>query len=1423
MSALRAKLRFLSPVLRRALLALAVLVSLVVARSAAAGDPLPPKDVPEPLKPWVGWVLDGKEEAFCATFQGHGDTSRCAWPSRLELALDEHGGRFSQTWHAEVKEWVPLPGDEKRWPADVKVGGARAAVVLREGGPSVLIEKGDSVVSGSFAWDSIPDSLHVPPETGLLALTLRGARVTSPNRDMQGTVWLQKIASDEEGNALELVVHRKVTDDIPLVLTTRIELHVSGKSREELLGKALPDGFIPMSLQGDLPARLEHDGRVRVQVRPGVFVIELAARSEGPLTKLTRPAPDGVWREGEEVWVFEAKNDYRIVTVGGGQSIDPQQTTLPDAWKRLPAYAMKVGDALTFAETRRGDADPPPNQLTLARTLWLDFAGHGLTASDTITGSLTRDARLTMAAPTVLGRVAIDGKDQFITHLADPNVTGVEVRQGTLNVSADSRIPGDPSDIPAVGWAHDFHQVTGTLHLPPGWRLFYASGVDEVPGTWVRHWSLLELFLALVVALGIGKLYGPRWGFVALATTVLTFPEDDAPKWIWTTVLAAEAIYRVLPGGRVKSFFTWVRGGAAVVVAVIAIPFLVQNVRQGMYPALERPGAVAGDLALVHAGLGGRPASVPAAALPAAPSLVAQNQPEPAGGDARQAADDLVAQVATGNAPPPPNAPMSKLSVARRSPAPRAGTYGQEQANAQVYDPAAIVQTGPGLPRWDWQSLPLRWSGPVAAGQRLHLYVLSPGENLVLAFLRAALLVLVLARVVPWTARFFPSGWGPPGWGPGAVAIVGAVLVTLAPHAARADTPSTEILNELRARLVREPECLPSCASSARMAVDARSGRLRIRLEVDAAALTAVPLPGSTAQWSPSEVLLDGAPAKGLARLADGTLWIELPAGLHQIALDGPLPDGASMQLALPLKSHRVEATSEGWEIAGIHEDGLADDNLQLTRVEPQQGEGVALQPGELPPFVRVERTLQVGLNWQVETHVVRVTPVGSAIVLEVPLLPGESVTTADVRVVGGKAQVNLGPQVTEASWRSVLEQKSPLKLVAPKSVAWTEVWRADVGPVWHATYDGIPFVHTEPKGGARIPEWRPWPGEEASVALIRPDGVPGQTLTIDQSQIDVTPGLRAADVTLSFSVRSSRGAQHTITLPPDAQLESLTIDGATQPIRQDGRKVTVPVVPGAQSAVVVWRETPGISTFFTVPVVDLGAPSVNATTVLHVPAGRWLLFTAGPRMGPAVLFWSLLLVLVVVSIALGRNRSTPLRTWQWLLLSIGLAQVDVIAGAVVVGWLLALGWRSWHLGETLSAFWFDARQIFLVVWTGVALVLLFVAVERGLLGTPEMQVSGNDSSADTLRWFEDRSAGALTTPWMISVPLLVYRAAMLAWALWLARTLLACLRWGWGALTTGGGWKQRPPRRAPPPPPPYPPTAFPGAGRPPGADPGVR
>src|SRR6266704_1363834 len=266
----------------------------VAARTPGIAEPLSREKTPEALRPWIEWVLYGHEEERCPFFQGDADQRRCSWPSRLALELNDRGGRFSQQWILEHDARVPLPGDAKTWPLDVRVDGRPAVVDARQGAPGVRLPTGGQ-------------------------------------------------AEDR----LDLTVNRKLTDDIPQVLTTRIGLEVSGKSREVVLGRPLPPGFVALSLAGPLPARLDSDGGLRVQARAGRFDIELAARHEGPVAALQLPAAAGAW-PAQEVWVFEARPDLRLATVEGATAVDPQQTSLPDAWKSLPAYLMQPGRTLTL-------------------------------------------------------------------------------------------------------------------------------------------------------------------------------------------------------------------------------------------------------------------------------------------------------------------------------------------------------------------------------------------------------------------------------------------------------------------------------------------------------------------------------------------------------------------------------------------------------------------------------------------------------------------------------------------------------------------------------------------------------------------------------------------------------------------------------------------------------------------------------------------------------------------------------------------------------------------------------------------------------------------------------------------------------------------------------------------------------------------
>jgi hypothetical protein len=1353
---------------------------------------MPAGEVPEPLRTWVPWVLHGHEEQLCPAASG-AEERVCAWAGRLELKLDDHGGHFTQEWQLTTEREVPLPGDAASWPLDLKVDSKSAVATADENDePAVRMQAGHHTVTGAFVWRRLPDALPVPSSTGILELIVRGHIVEFPNRSESGELFLNKEAAEvAEEDRLDITVHRRLTDDVPLLLTTRLALNVAGKTREVVLGRSLPAGFVPHALESPLPVRIEPDGRLRVQVRPGQWQVTLVARRNAPAARVERPDPaGGVWKEGDEVWVFDARPTLRVVTVEGVPGIDPQQTTLPDDWRSLPAYVMAPGAAMTLHEQRRGDAEPAPDQLTLRRQLWLDFDGGGFTARDEIAGTLHRAWRLTMGAESRLGRVAISGADQFITRLDEHGGEGVEIRQRTPAIVAESRIPDGRWDIPAVGWDHDFQSASATLSLPPGWRLFHAFGADTVSSTWLKGWTLLDLFLLLITGIGIGKLYGARAGALAIAALALTFPERDAPKWVWLGVLVTEALARALRAGTGQAVLhrltALARLVAWVVLIVVAIPFAVAEVRVGLHPSLEHDESGTGfDLPTIGASSEKSAGGVHYYAPPAAPAE-AQAGVDRDGDGVPDAKDTKEERKRGGEwAVPKVAARSASTSIV---------------LNQAAYDPSVVVQTGPGVPAWSWREVSFGWNGPVERTQRLRLWLIPPHVNLVLALLRVALLAWLALRLLGGWRRLTGTAGGAGGGATAAAAVATGLLLLMAASPARAEgaLPDKEVLDELRTRLTDKPLCDPHCASIGRLSLEAVPDRLRLKFEVGADAATAVPLPGNAQHWLPSSVSVDGHSAKALHRADDGGLWVYLAAGGHQILMEGPLPARDVVQIPFPLKPHAVTTSAHGWRIEGLTEEGEAEESLQLTReVRAGAGAHAGLEAASLPPFATVERTLVLGLKWTATTRIVRQTPAGAAVVLEVPLLPGESIIAEGVHVVKGKARVNLGAEETETSWISTLKQQDEITLEAPAAdrsggdgaAGWSETWIVQAGPLWHLTFTGIPPAEPPASGAERAPVFRPWPGDKITIAVSRPSGTNGQTLTIDASRLELRPGTRSTDATLTVTLRGSRGGQHTITLPEGAVLERVAVNGTPQPLRQDGRNVTIPIAPGAQTLTVGWRDQQPLGNFYRAPAVDLGVPGVNSDVQIAMASDRWVLWMGGPRLGPAVLFWSLAVVLVLVGAALGSTRLTPLRALHWALLGIGLAQTSIPAAAVVAGCLLALGWRQRRDAPITRAWVYDLGQIALVIWVGVAAAVLLAAVEQGLVAQPDMRVAGNGSSSELLRWFSDRTTGPLAQPWVVSAPLLVYRLVMLAWSLWLALAVIRWARWIWGCFSTRGLW----------------------------------
>jgi hypothetical protein len=1337
--------------------------------------------VPSVLEPWREWVLHGHEAESCPARVGNGDT-QCAWPGELRIEVDAEGVRFAQRWSVDAEVSIPLPGDDEDFrPIGVTLDGAPAPVAFDEEDRPVLhVQPGTYAVAGRIEWDTRPPTLALPDEIAWVSLVLDGAAVAVPRRDESGDLVLG--ATDAaEGDALQLEVYRLLADGTPPWLATRIELSVTGKPREQVLGPLLPPGFVPVALDGQVPLRWESDGRLRMQLRPGFWSATVIARAPAAATAFAMPAVPEPWVP-QEIWQFRAAPEFRIAQLEGVPGVDPEQADVPNwlegvgpetaarwqwllASNALPTFVLDGQAKATLAASLRGLPAQRPPRLVLSRELWLTFDGSEYLARDAIDGQLGSAQRLDMREPWRLEEATGSNVNLLITHGSAPGSSGFEWRDAQVSVRSGARAARSAA-MPASGWSQPFDSASAALHLPPGYRLFGATGVDQADDSWVARWSLLDLFLASMVLLLAWRLRDLSIVVALFGWLLWSWHEPDAPRLMLLLTLGLVLALRYVPAGRWQRVLGWMLRGLLVLVALWGMSFAATQLKWAIFPQLEDSSAGYGygdDFAMQGGNFRNE---------------VALNEAAPV--------EQEVAEM-----PMPASVPVpAPKGRAMNESLDRIEVTGSRMKRVELYKypTDAIPQAGRARPDWRWHTHALRWNGPLLPDETLRLWISPPWLT---RLLRVAS-VLLLGYALLALAR---RGWKAPPPQPratqpepplrAAAALFAAMLVLPAASARAQAMPDSATLEELRTRLLEaQAPCHPDCASLATASARRSGAGVQLALEAHAQERLAFPLPWPAEAPVLAGVRVDGMPAQPLRD--DSGAWVALERGVHRIEIDYASEEGR-WRIEFPLSPARVQVSDDGLEASGIDEGRLIGNTLELIAAsEAMEGEATpGAESGEsIPPFVRVRRHLTVDQQWRLDTLVERIAPARGGLTVPVRLFEGELPLENAPPVRDGVAQVSIPAGADSVQWSSRLTPSQAYTLIATDAPGYSEEWLLDAAPLLHVEAGGLPESPSQNEGTRRF---LPLPGEQLALAVTRPEAVQGASLAIEQVRLDVTPGQRARDSRLQLVLRSTRAGQHWLTLPPDSELLGLSIDGAEQPRVLDAGRVALPLRTQPQTVVVSWREAVAVGFAVRSPQLQLGADAGNVRIALQLPQDRWLLAASGPGLGPALLYWPQLALLVLVAWGLARLRLTPLRFHHWLLLGLGFSTVSWLAAGIVAAWLLLLGWRARRV-QAPRNFGFTLLQVGLAFATLIALLCLVAAVPTGLLGSPDMQVAG-DSYAYQLNWYLDGTDGVLPAATAWSLPLWAYKVAILAWALWLANALIGWLRWGWQAYSAGGRW----------------------------------
>ncbi|MDR1075484.1 MAG: hypothetical protein LBL59_04055 [Xanthomonadaceae bacterium] len=1330
------------------------------------------QDIPPALRDWQGWVLHDVRESACPFLSNQNpDGSRqCIWPGQLALTADGHGASFALGVEVDSDSWLLLPGDSRYWPQDVTVNG-QAQPVMRQGDqPALRLQPGTYRIQGRLPWSRRPAQLRVPGGIGLVTLQVDGKPVIRVERNGEQLTLGETATAQREVDALAIRIYRQLGDGLPATLETRLQFNVTGSARELILGPALPRDFTATRLGGDLPARLENDGRLRVQLRPGQWTLALDARATGILSRIDLQPASALW-PAQEVWSYADAPDLRSTRVEGTPT-DAAQAGVPTEWQGLPAFALDSETGLNIQQSTRGIEGGRGDQLALRRQLWLDFDGHGLIVADQMNGNLRLPQRLGVSAPWQLQRAAQNGQALVIT--VDPrNHNGVELRDRELNLQAGLRLADHSGAFPVNAWQLPLERIDANLYLPYGYRLIGASGVDQSPDAWIQQWDLLDLFIVALISLLAGRLLGWRWALLTALMLALGLHESGVPRWTLGIALALALLMRALPQGRLRALS---RIGAIAVLALAvlcSLPFIARQMDYALHPQLESAGNPLRGQTRAYETLVTESAPMAMTATGKDQDMVPAASMEMVDDADMKSSGSRVYSRISGHTSSYSNANFARNRV------------------DQIQDNRNVSQAGAGIPQWEIRNngYRLKWSGPVAAEQTARLIIAPAWLVRMLRVLLVALLIALLARTAITLGAPLKQLLSKP---PHAAAATGLLLSLCLPLTAWAQaTPSDERLAELRARLSATPACAPACATIANARLRIEGDVLSVDLEAHAGAAVALPLPLPDSALALREISADGRSDPALAQ-RNGITWLRLERGVHKVLMRYRIEGSDNANLRFVLPPQGVSFSGPGWAVSGLTDGRLLGDSLALTRERGADAVAGTAIAQSFPPYVRLTRRLLLGLDWSVENTVERIAPESDGFTVSLPLLPGEHPLGDDAQIQNGRIAITLNSNQPLATWNSRLERAADLRLTAPGLGERTEVWEISAAPIWHVDAQGVPPSDSEE--GLRF---QPLPGETLQLAVSQPAAAAGDSIAFDRVKVETSSGERVSETTLTLHARSTRGGAHSIDLPADAELLAVSRDGNSLNLTLNEGELSLPLLPGEHTYSLRLRQPQGASLLTHTPSFALHAPTANIELNQNLPQNRWLLWTWGPTAGPAVLYWSRLLVLLVAAWLLARYAPTPLRLRHWLLLGLGFSAFSWLAFCFVTGWLIVLGLRARHVPfARRGAILFDLSQLALVLLSLIALAVLILAVPSGLLGKPDMHITGIGSYGGALNWFADQTDSVIPQGGVFSVSIWFYKIAILAWALWLANALIGWLRWGFKAWSQGGYWR-RPGKRA--------------------------
>lgn len=1395
-------------------------------------------DLPNVLQDWEKWTVEGANKSKCDFAYNNFDEKYCYYISNLGIEIDDKEASFMQKVKVLDSGYVLVPGSAEVFPTNVFVNGKETNIISRSGRPYIHLTAGTYDIEGKAKSKEEIRYLFIPNNATVVDVKNNGKKILNPTIDYQGILRLEtQSATRGESDDISVFVYRKITDNIPVMMNVRLSLNVTGKERVENLGKIIPNNFSLLSIDSNISVYVQKNGDLIAEVKPGYANIDIALRQNNESLDFVLDNSPAT----QEIWVFESDKSRRVIQAPLSlRSVQTQNIPMPEQWKRLPAYEVNKDESFTLKAIEYENKNL--DTLSLNRDIKLAFDGSFYSIQDNISADFKENGRLSIKSPFKFYSASIDGQPQSITYTSQNKDAGIEVRKGLVNIVNILRVDNKNS-IPAAGYNREFNNVNWNLELAPGYKLFYASGVDSVSNSWVSNWNLMSVFIVALLVVCFYYLFGFTKAFVGLVLTVLIYPLF--PQFATVSFVLCGLLFlqrNIKPEQEVGKIVSYVRYTLFFLLATVSFVFVVRHIREAIYPSLDT-GRLSDFMDLLSTSflitfylasfiayvgyriisnkdykvgkkvfyifgmffllvIGTSLLGIIAGVGPRSPAPYGEYEYNDMSLKDMEVSEDIYDDTMQYSAKFEKVAGNMLMQN-------RASNVSQKMLNEvgmkryqSINVARNIAQTGVGFPSWNEYSSSIRLflKGPVINGDNFRLYLLTPCVNIILAFLRSILLIFALIWL--FDAKKTGSGLGEKGKSIMKKLFIACILglILLNPVSAKAESviPSSEILNKMKEKLTREyaPSCLPECVSIPEGLVYNHSGDIFVKIKIHSNERLVVPLPVLRADGNGfvklKDVVVNGSKTDDTLR-KDDSIFVLLPKGINTVEVSYVLDDNADrFILSSKIKINYMKSGLEGFSFSENKAQNQTFQINRLKKTEVAKKDSEAVKQGtetakmNIETFFIVKRNFDINTLWQVTTQVIRTNNLSEAATIEVPLLDGEKVINTDGALSLGKVRISFAPKETFKSFDSLLPVEQNIKLKTLDKVGnYKEEWEFNVDYTWSFKHLGVKAANSD----ANSIIFKPNAGEVLDFQIFRPSNVDGYVITFDKVDYNISYGRGVVEAKISLNLRASDAGVHDIIIPANAEIKELLVERRQYPITVNGNKLSIPVVQGNNYIEFTASIKNELGTLVKFPKFDLKAPAVNITEVAQVPLKRWVLFTSGPVKGPSVLFWSMIPAWLLFAFVLSRFKAAPLSFGQWFILLLGLTQANMMCMLIIIAWFGVMGIRD-KFSDGLK--FKKLFQIAIPLLTLLFVYCLFNGVYSGLLGNWSMRITGggyNYGSFFELKWYQDATMGALPMPKIVSLPIWVYRCFMVLWSTWLAIYFVKWMRWGFNAYVKDSVW----------------------------------